>query len=234
MSIQFNSCMRVQSYVCTCSRKKIQSSNSVNTGLKKFQKNFKVQLQSNKVEKISKNFQSPVQINWVWKNSKKFSKFNSSKTWVKKVLSFKCLVEKCQKCFENILSPNQRWLNQEKFQSFKLKNHWVKKSKNKFKVQTGWDIFKLFQNIFSSTLKSMGFQCIHMVFEKEKGWEPSFPSQKKITKAQKCFNSNSTKFYILVQVQINSRWLTYDMWHMKTCDFLWKYRMIWSSYERIG
>ena len=68
----------------------------------------------------------------------------------------------------------------------------------------------------------MGIQCIHMVFEKEKGWEPSFPSQIKFTKAQKCYNSNSTKFYIQVQVQINSRWLTYDLWHMKTCDFLWK------------
>ena len=25
-----------------------------------------------------------------------------------------------------------------------------------------------------------------------------------------------------------------DGWHMKTCDFLWKYGMIWNSYDRIG
>ena len=46
----------------------------------------------------------------------------------------------------------------------------------------------------------------------------------KIHKAQKCYNSNSTKFYLQVQVQlIQDGW--HDLWHMKTCDFLWKYQM---------
>ena len=134
-----------------------------------------------------------------------------------------------------------------KYTKSKPKNGWTKKH---FKVSnskiTEWkksrinskfrlaEIFSnFFQNIFSSTLKSMGFQCIYKVFEKEKGWEPSFPSQIKFTKAQKCYNSNPTKFYIQVQVQIiQDGW--HDLWHMKTCDFLWKYQMIWSSYERIG
>ena len=69
-----------------------------------------------------------------------------------------------------------------------------------------------------------------MVFEKEKGWESSFPSQIKFTKAHKCFNSNSTKFYVQVQVQINSRWLTYEnMWLpvevQNDLEFLWKDRL---------
>ena len=51
--------------MCVHVQEKIQSSNTINAGLKKFQKVFKVQLQSNKVEKISKKFQSPVQVNWV-------------------------------------------------------------------------------------------------------------------------------------------------------------------------
>ena len=136
----------------------------------KFPKKFKVQPQSNKVEKISKKSSksSSSQLG-LKKFQKNFSKFNSSKTWVKKFQSFKVQMPGCEmpENFENILSPNQRWLNQEKFQSFKFKNHWMKKSKNKFKVQTGRDIFKLFQNIYNSTLKSMVIQCIHKVFEKE-------------------------------------------------------------------
>ena len=43
-------------HMCVHVQEKKQSSNSINTGLKKIQKNFKIQLQSNKVEKISKNF----------------------------------------------------------------------------------------------------------------------------------------------------------------------------------
>ena len=59
----------------------------------------------------------------------------------------------------------------------------------------------------------MGFQCIYMVFEKEKDWKPSSPPQIKFTKAQKCYNSNSTKFYTQVQVQIiQDGWHDIDIW----------------------
>ena len=93
----FNSCMQVQSYVYTCS-KKIQSPITVSTGLKilkifkvqlqlhkveKFQKIFNVQFKSAGFEKNSKNFQSPTQARPEWKN------FKGSK--------YKCLVVKCQK-----------------------------------------------------------------------------------------------------------------------------------------
>ena len=50
--------------------------------------------------------------------------------------------------------------------------------KNKFKVQTGWDIFKLFLNIYRTTLSSIVNQCTHKVFEKEIIW---FQSQMKFT-----------------------------------------------------
>ena len=46
----------------------------------------------------------------------------------------------------------------------------------------------------------MGIQCIHMVFEKEMVENQVFPSQIKIHKGTKCFNSNSTKFYVQVQL----------------------------------
>ena len=68
-------------HMCVHVQEKIQSSNTINTGLKKFQKILKVQLQSNKVEnfskssssqlglkKISKNFQSSTQVRPEWKN----------------------------------------------------------------------------------------------------------------------------------------------------------------------
>ena len=86
MSIQFNSCMQVQSYVYTCSNK--QSSNSISTGLKKFQKIFKVQLQLNKVEKISKIFQSPVQVNWVGKKFQKIFKVQLKQDLSEKISKF--------------------------------------------------------------------------------------------------------------------------------------------------
>ena len=44
----------------------------------------------------------------------------------------------------------------------------------------------------------MGFQCIYKVFEKEK-LETKLSFTNKIHKAQKCYNSNSTKFYLQVQ-----------------------------------
>ena len=155
-----------------------------------FLKNFKVQLQLNKLEK------SPVQVNWVWKNFKEFSKFNSSKAWVKKIQSFKVQMPGCEMSenSENILSPNQRWLNKEKFQSFKFKNQWMTISKIKFEVQTSWDIFKLFLNIYNSTLSSMVNQCIQKVFEKEMVWNQMISFTNKIHKNKKYFNSDSAKF----------------------------------------
>ena len=97
-------------------------------------------------------------------------------------------------------------------------------SEKKSKINSKFRLAEIFSNFF---------QCIYMVFEKEKDWEPGSPPQIKFTKAQKCYNWNSTKFYIQVQVQIiQDGW--HDIWHMKTCDFPWKYQMIWSSYERIG
>ena len=59
-----------------------------------------------------------------------------------------------------------------KFQTQKPLSEKIKKKKKKKKIQSSewlryFQIFK--KNIFSSTLKSMGIQCIHMVFEKEKG-----------------------------------------------------------------
>ena len=42
--------------MCVHVQKNFQSSITINASLKKFQKNFKVQPQSNKVEKFQKNF----------------------------------------------------------------------------------------------------------------------------------------------------------------------------------
>ena len=104
------------------------------------------------------------------------------------------------------------------FQTQKPLSEKIKKINSKFRLA---EIFSNFFKIFSvQTLKSMGIQCIHMVFEKEKGWEPRFPSQIKFTKAQKCYNSNSTKFYIQVQVQIKFKMadMTCDIWkHVTSC-----------------
>ena len=73
------------------------------------------------------------------------------------------------KSFENILSPNQRWLNQEKFQSFKLKIHWVWESKNKFKVQTDWDIFKLFSKYLQFNIEVNGNSMYpHGIWERKR------------------------------------------------------------------
>ena len=115
---------------------------------------------------------------------------------MKKFQSFKVQMPGCEMSenFENILNPNQRCLNKEKFQSCKFKNQWMKKSKNKFKVQTGWDIFKLFLNIYNSTLSSMVNQCTHKIFEKEMVWNQMISFTKKIHKCKKYFNSDSTKF----------------------------------------
>ena len=141
-----------------------------------------VKVSSNQLgfEKIPKEFQSSTQAGPEWK----------------KIQSFKVQMPGCEmsEIFENILSPNQRWLNQENVQSFKFRNHWMKKSKNKFKVQTGWDVFKLLLDIYNSTLKSMVIQCIHKVFEKEMIWNQVISFTNKIHKGTKHFTSNSTKF----------------------------------------
>ena len=44
---------------------------------------------------------------------------------------------------------------------------------------------------------------------------------------------------ISTQIQLSSKckyklFKMDDLWHMRTCDFLWKYGMIWNFYERIG
>ena len=54
----------------------------------KFQKSFKVQLQSNQVEEISKNFQSPVQVNWVWKKFQKIFKVPLKQDLSEKISKF--------------------------------------------------------------------------------------------------------------------------------------------------
>ena len=69
-----------------------------------------------------------------------------------------------------------------------------KNQKNKFEVQTGWDIFKLFFHIYNSTLSSIVNQCIHKVFEKEMVWNQMISFTNKIQKCKKYFNSDSTKF----------------------------------------
>ena len=152
-----------------------------------FLKNFKVQLQLHKVENFFKNIQSPVQVNWVWKNSKDFQSPTQVRPDLKKfkISKYKCLAVKCQKNSENILSPNQRWLNKEKFPSLNPKtNGW--KPKNKFKVQTGWDIFKCFLN--------MAYQCMQKVFGKEIVWKQIISFINEIYKCKEHFNSDSTKF----------------------------------------
>ena len=216
-------------HMCVHAQEKIQSSNTINAGLKKFQKNFKVQLQSNKVEKILKKiFKVQFKSTGFEKNSKNFQSSTQVGPEWKKFQSFKCLVEKCQKIFENILSPNQWWLHQEKFQSFKFRNHWMKKNQkinSKFRLA---EIFSNFSRIFTVQHWSLWQFNVYTWYLRRK-WlrNKLFPSQIKIHKGTKCFNSNSTKFYVQVQ-------LIQDGWHMKTCDFLWKCRMIWSFYERIG
>ena len=109
-----------------------------------------------KFEKIQKIFQSPVQVNWAWKNFQKFSKFNSSKTWVKKIQKilkvFNAWLWNVRKKIKNILSPNRKWIPNMaekiwKFKSIKSMNA-NQKIQNKFKVQTDWDIFKLFLKVF--------------------------------------------------------------------------------------
>ena len=64
MSIQFNSCMQVQSYGVHV-QEKTQSPNTINSRLENFKKNSKSNFNLNQVENFSKNFQSPVQVNWV-------------------------------------------------------------------------------------------------------------------------------------------------------------------------
>ena len=49
-------------HMCKHVQEKIQSSNSISSGLKKFQKIFKVQFKSTGFEKIFKKFQSPASI----------------------------------------------------------------------------------------------------------------------------------------------------------------------------
>ena len=131
--------------------KKILKSNSNQTRLKRIQKIFKVQFKSTGFEKISKNFQSSTQVGSEWKN------FKILNAWLRNVRKF----WKYPKSKPMMAEPG-------KISKFQIQKPLSEKIKiNKFKVQTGWDIFKLFQNNYSSTLKSMAIQCIHMVFEKE-------------------------------------------------------------------
>ena len=204
--------------ICAHMFKEISKFNHNQYKFEIFLKIFKVQLQLHKVGKISKNFQSPVQVNWIWKkNSKKCSKFNSSKTWVKNFQSFKVQMPGCEMSenSENIPSPNQRWLNKENFQSLNPKtNGW--KPKNKFEVQTGWDIFKLFLNIYRTTLSSMVNQCTHKICENEIIW---FQSQMKFTNAKN----------ISTQIQLSSK-CKYKLFKM---DDIWPltYENMWLPVE---
>ena len=155
MSTKFNTCIQVQS--CVYMFKKFSKFNHNQCKFEKIQKIFQVQLQLNKVEKIPKNFKVQFKSTGFEKNSKNFqSSTRVRPEW--KNFSFKVQMPGCEmpENLENILSQNQKWLNQEEKNSkFQIQNHWVKKSKNKFNVQTGWDIFKLFLNICNSTLKSI-------------------------------------------------------------------------------
>ena len=100
--------------------------------------------------------------------------------------------------------------------------------KNKFKVQTGWDIFKLFLKIYWTTLSPMAKYQTQLVFEKEIIW---FQSQMHLYK----YSNVQLKFKQVLDASTNySIWMTYDLWHLKTCDFLWTWGMIWSFYDRIG
>ena len=91
-----------------------------------------------------------------------------------------------------------------------------KKNKNKFKVQTGWDIFKLFLNIYNSTLKSMVIQCIHKVFEKEMVWNQKISFTNKIHKGTNISTQiqlSSKCKYKLIQ---DGRHMTFDIWKCVT------------------
>ena len=56
-----------------------------------------------------------------------------------------------------------------------------------------------------------------------------------ITNAIHKYKNVQLKFKQVLNASTNySRWMTYDLWHLRTCDFLWKCGMIWNFYDRIG
>ena len=110
-----------------------------------------------------------------------------------------------------------------------------KKFKNEFQVQTSWDIFKLFLKIYWTTLSSMVKYHTKLVFEKEITWvEISITNAIYKYKNVQTQTSSRCKYKIIQFNMVDIPTLTticqpYDLWHLKTCDFLWKYdlKFLW-------
>ena len=104
------------------------------------------------------------------------------------------------------------------------------KSKNKFEVQTGWDIFKLFLNIYNSTLSSMVNQCIHKIFKKEMVWSQMISFTNRIHK----YKNISTQIQLSSKCKyklIQDGWhMTFDIWeHVTSCG-----SMVWFEISMKG
>ena len=117
-----------------------------------------------------------------------------------------------------------KWLRQEKISKFQSQNHWVRKIKKYFLSSDWLRHFQTFSKYFQFNIEVNGISMYMQGIWERKGLKAKLSFTNKVHKAQKCYNSNSTKFYLQVQVQlIQDGW--HDLWHMKTCDFLWKYQM---------
>ena len=113
--------------MCVHVQKKIQSSNTINAGLKKFQKNSKSNYNQTSLKKIQKNFKVQFKSTGFEKNSKKFQ--SSTQVWPewKKFQSFKCLVKKCQKILKISKPMMAEPGKNSKFQIQKQMNEKIKK-----------------------------------------------------------------------------------------------------------